>query len=180
MAMLASKPSFPSAMGSATYQNTSPAFRNNNNGAYGSPTESEFSDSSRMSDTVKYVQIHSQLASSQSLICVCRNWDEHRVGEWLLSINCGQYVDIFKGNILVTPAMLSDKTNAYAANNITGENLMDMDPATLKEMGVNKIGDRVRIGSQAKLFRTSVYKKTSKRNMNRVCYQHTITHLASC
>jgi mitogen-activated protein kinase kinase kinase len=57
---------------------------------------------------------------------------------------------------------------------------MDMDPATLKEMGVNKIGDRVRIGSQAKLFRTSVYKKTSKRNMNRVCYQHTITHLASC
>jgi len=64
----------------------------------------------------------------------------------------------------------SNNTNARAANNITGENLMDMDPATLKEMGVNKIGDRVRIGSQAKLFRTSVYKKTSKRNMNRVCY----------
>jgi hypothetical protein len=76
--------------------------------------------------------------------------------------------------------MLSDRTNAHAANNITGENLMDMDPATLKEMGVNKIGDRVRIGSQAKLFRTSVYKKTSKRNMNRVCRQHTFTHLASC
>lgn len=68
-----------------------------------------------------------------------------------------------------------------AANNITGENLMDMDPATLKEMGVNKIGDRVRIGSQAKLFRTSVYKKTSKRNMNRVCRQYTTnTILASC
>ncbi|KAG9542220.1 hypothetical protein KCU77_g5046, partial [Aureobasidium melanogenum] len=118
MAMLASKPSFPTAMGGATYQNTSSAYRNNNNGVYGSPTESEFSDSSRMSDTVK-------------------NWDEQRVAEWLISINCGQYVDIFKNN------------------NITGENLMDMDPATLKEMGVNKIGDRVRIGSQAKLFRTT-------------------------
>lgn len=45
---------------------------------------------------------------------------------------------------------------------------MDMDPATLKEMGVGKIGDRVRIGSQAKLFRTTVYRKTSKRNINRV------------
>ncbi|KAK6002320.1 hypothetical protein QM012_001958 [Aureobasidium pullulans] len=131
MAMLASKPSFPTAMGGATYQTTSTAYRNNNNGVYGSPTESEFSDSSRMSDTVK-------------------NWDEQRVGEWLVSINCGQYVGIFK------------------SNNITGENLMDMDPATLKEMGVNKIGDRVRIGSQAKLFRTTVYRKTSKRNMNRL------------
>ncbi|KAI4730105.1 Pkinase-domain-containing protein [Aureobasidium sp. EXF-10728] len=131
MAMLASKPSFPTAMGGAAYQNTSPAYRNNNNAVYGSPTESEFSDSSRMSDTVK-------------------NWDEQRVGEWLISINCGQYVDIFK------------------SNNITGENLMDMDPATLKEMGVTKIGDRVRIGSQAKLFRTTVYRKTSKRNMNRL------------
>ena len=77
--------------------------------------------------------------------------------------------------------ILSSNTNARAANNITGENLMDMDPATLKEMGVNKIGDRVRIGSQAKLFRTSVYKKTSKRNMNRVCYRHiTDTLMASC
>ena len=77
--------------------------------------------------------------------------------------------------------ILSNNTNARSANNITGENLMDMDPATLKEMGVNKIGDRVRIGSQAKLFRTSVYKKTSKRNMNRVCYRHTTDTLtASC
>lgn len=57
MAMLASKPSFPTALGGATYQNTSPAYRNNNNGVYGSPTESEFSDSSRMSDTVKYAYL---------------------------------------------------------------------------------------------------------------------------
>ena len=56
-----------------------------------------------------------------------------------------------------------------AENNINGENLMDMDQVTLKDMGVKKIGDRVRIGSQAKLFRNSVYRRTSKRSSNRVC-----------
>lgn len=45
---------------------------------------------------------------------------------------------------------------------------MDMDHTTLKEMGVTKIGDRVRIGAQAKQFRNAVYRRTSKRNMNRV------------
>ena len=75
---------------------------------------------------------------------------------------------------------MSRSPNTLTANNITGENLMDMDPATLKEMGVTKIGDRVRIGSQAKAFRTTVYKKTSKRNMNRVSFRRTITHSASC
>lgn len=78
------------------------------------------------------------------------DWDEVRVAEWLKSINCSQYVEIFR------------------KNNITGENLMDIDQATLKEMGVKKIGDRVRIGSQAKVFRSNVYKRTSKRVVNRV------------
>ncbi|KAK3698234.1 ATP binding [Vermiconidia calcicola] len=96
-----------------------------------SPTESEFSES--YADTPDSVQL----------------WDEARVGDWLRSINCGQYVDIFR------------------RNNINGENLMDMDQATLKEMGIKKIGDRVRIGAQAKVFRSSVYKRTSKRNINR-------------
>ena len=53
-------------------------------------------------------------------------------------------------------------------NNINGENLMEMDQSDLKDMGVKKIGDRVRIGSQAKLFRNREYKRTSKRNTNRV------------
>jgi mitogen-activated protein kinase kinase kinase len=54
-----------------------------------------------------------------------------------------------------------------AGNNITGENLMEMDQATLKEMGVNKVGDRVRIGAQAKQFRNNIYRRTSKRTVNR-------------
>ena len=101
-------------------------------GVFTSPTESEFSDSYR--DTRDSVQ----------------DWDETRVGDWLRSINCGQYVDIFR------------------RNNINGENLMDIDQATLKEMGIKKIGDRVRIGAQAKVFRSNVYKRTSKRHINRV------------
>lgn len=64
--------------------------------------------------------------------------------------------------------MNNQPTDVRPENNINGENLMDMDQATLKEMGIKKIGDRVRIGSQAKLFRNSVYKRTSKRNINRV------------
>ena len=44
---------------------------------------------------------------------------------------------------------------------------MEMDQATLKEMGVNKIGDRVRIFAQAKQFRNSIFRRTSKRSLNR-------------
>jgi len=72
------------------------------------------------------------------------------VGDWLQSIGCGQYVDVFR------------------RNNINGENLMDMDQQMLKEMGIKKIGDRVRIGAQAKVFRNNVYKKASKKSINRV------------
>lgn len=46
--------------------------------------------------------------------------------------------------------------------------LIEIDQPTLKEMGVKKIGDRVRIGSQAKSMRNTVYKRSSKRSTNRV------------
>lgn len=105
----------------------------NGHGVFTSPTESEFSETYR--------------DGKESVL----EWDELRVGEWLRSVNCAQYVDIFR------------------RNNINGEYLMDMDQATLKEMGIMKIGDRVRIANGAKLFRNSVYKRTSKRNLNRVC-----------
>ena len=100
------------------------------NGVFSSPTESEFSYKD----------------GKESVL----DWDEARVADWLRSINCSEYIDIFK------------------KNNINGENLMDMDQSTLKEMGGKKIGDRVRIGTQAKVFRNNVYKRTSKRNINRV------------
>ncbi|KAF2479302.1 hypothetical protein BDY17DRAFT_305325 [Neohortaea acidophila] len=105
----------------------------NMNGVFTSPTESEFSEPYGKDPR------HSVL-----------EWDEAQVAEWLRSINCAQYIDLFR------------------RNNINGENLIDMDQAMLKEMGVKKIGDRVRIGAQAKVFRNSVCKRTSKRNMNRL------------
>jgi mitogen-activated protein kinase kinase kinase len=47
--------------------------------------------------------------------------------DWLKSIRCGQYEQIFR------------------ANNFTGANLLECDQKILQEMGVKKIGDRVRI-----------------------------------
>jgi len=141
MATIASRQAYPAPLGSAgmpssahyRMQPSSAALSGTNHNMFTSPTESEFSESYR-DNAVDSVQ----------------DWDEARVGDWLKSINCAQYVDVFR------------------RNNINGENLMDMDQQMLKEMGIKKIGDRVRIGAQAKVFRNNVYKKTSKRTTNRV------------
>jgi mitogen-activated protein kinase kinase kinase len=45
---------------------------------------------------------------------------------------------------------------------------MEMDQIHLKDMGIKKVGDRVRIGSQAKQLRNKEFKKASKRVSNRV------------
>ena len=78
-----------------------------------------------------------------------RHWDEDKVGDWLKRINCSQYIELFK------------------VNHINGENLMEMDQTHLKEMGIKKVGDRVRIGSQAKQLRNKEYKKATRRASNR-------------
>ncbi|EUC43236.1 hypothetical protein COCMIDRAFT_7335 [Bipolaris oryzae ATCC 44560] len=78
-----------------------------------------------------------------------KHWDEDKVGDWLKRINCAQYVELFK------------------LNHINGENLMEMDQTHLKDMGIKKVGDRVRIGSQAKQLRNKEYKKASRRTSNR-------------
>jgi hypothetical protein len=75
-----------------------------------------------------------------------KNWDEERVCDWLRSINCGDYEKIFR------------------KNNITGENLLEMDKAVLQEMGIDKIGDRVRLFLGIKKLRTKAYANQKKRN----------------
>ena len=133
MTALASRSPYPApTLSGNMYRQPVPTNVMNGHNVFTSPTESEFSESYK--------------DGRESVV----DWDEVRVAEWLKSINCSQYVEIFR------------------KNNITGENLMDIDQATLKEMGVKKIGDRVRIGTQAKVFRSSVYKRTSKRVINRV------------
>ncbi|EHY56584.1 ATP binding [Exophiala dermatitidis] len=76
-----------------------------------------------------------------------RAWDEKRVGEWLHSIRCGQYESLFK------------------ANNFTGESLLECDQKILSEMGIKKIGDRVRINVAIKQLRNK--SSLSRRRKNR-------------
>lgn len=75
-----------------------------------------------------------------------KNWDEERVCDWLRGINCGEYEKLFR------------------KNNINGENLLEMDKAVLQEMGIDKIGDRVRLFLGIKKLRTKAYANQKKRN----------------
>ena len=68
-------------------------------------------------------------------IDLVQQWDENTVGEWLKSVNCGKYREIF------------------AANNINGDALLDCDQNILKEVGVTKVGDRIRIMVAVKSLR---------------------------
>jgi mitogen-activated protein kinase kinase kinase len=143
MAMLASKTSFPTSLGSATstlVPSVSPAAVAPSRRApsvpttsqsFASPTESEFSEADSP-DSVK-------------------NWDEDRVCEYLRSVKCGEYEKIFR------------------KNHINGENLLEMDKEVLKEMGIDKVGDRVRLFLSIKKLRTKAYANQKKRNRVGTC-----------
>jgi mitogen-activated protein kinase kinase kinase len=75
-----------------------------------------------------------------------KKWDEEQVCDWLRSNNCGEYEKLFR------------------KNNINGENLLEMDKAVLQEMGIDKIGDRVRLFLGIKKLRTRAYANQKKRN----------------
>lgn len=64
-----------------------------------------------------------------------QQWDEQTVGEWLKSVNCDKYRQMF------------------AKNNINGDALLDCDQNILKEVGVTKVGDRIRIMVAVKALR---------------------------
>jgi mitogen-activated protein kinase kinase kinase len=75
-----------------------------------------------------------------------KNWDEERVCEYLRSVKCGEYEKLFR------------------SNHINGENLLEMDKEVLKEMGIDKVGDRVRLFLGIKKLRTKAYANQKKRN----------------
>ncbi|CCU77369.1 unnamed protein product [Blumeria hordei] len=75
-----------------------------------------------------------------------KNWSEEKVCDWLASINCSEYENLFR------------------KNNINGENLLEMDKAVLREIGIEKIGDRVRLYLNIKKLRTKAYVNQKKRN----------------
>ncbi|KAL1838020.1 hypothetical protein VTJ49DRAFT_3143 [Mycothermus thermophilus] len=75
-----------------------------------------------------------------------KNWDEERVCEYLRSIKCGEYEKVFR------------------RHHINGENLLEIDKEVLKEMGVEKVGDRVRLFLGIKKLRTKTYASQRRRN----------------
>lgn len=75
-----------------------------------------------------------------------KNWDEEKVCEYLRSVKCGEYEKLFR------------------MNHINGENLLEMDKEVLKEMGIDKVGDRVRLFLGIKKLRTRAYANQKKRN----------------
>ena len=68
--------------------------RTESHGFFTSPTESEFSEHYDTKPSIRSVP-HPRKMDYQS--DGCRNWDEERVAEWLRSINCSQYVELFLG-----------------------------------------------------------------------------------
>ncbi|KAB8300286.1 hypothetical protein EYC80_000486 [Monilinia laxa] len=152
MAMLASKNPFPASLGlsSSSFSNSQTATAQSSrrapamlatNQTFASPTESEFSD----------------VDGPES----AKRWDEDQVGDWLRSINCGDYEKLFK------------------KNNINGENLLEMDKAVLQEMGIEKIGDRVRLFLGIKKLRTKAYANQKKRNRDSFATLDTFAHTPS-
>ncbi|KAJ2899110.1 mitogen-activated protein kinase [Zalerion maritima] len=75
-----------------------------------------------------------------------KNWDEEQVCEYLRSVKCGEYERLFR------------------KNHINGENLLELDKDVLKEMGVEKVGDRVRLFLGIKKLRTKAHANQKKRN----------------
>jgi mitogen-activated protein kinase kinase kinase len=108
MAMLASKSPYSApAMGGsapsqppAQYNSSSSSYRTHATPArtehafFASPTESEFSEIYDAPDSVRYA--HYSVVARQKLTQLPRHWNEEKVGDWLKSINCSQYVDLFK------------------------------------------------------------------------------------
>lgn len=75
-----------------------------------------------------------------------KNWDVDRVCDYLRTVKCGEYEKIFR------------------KNHINGENLLEMDKEVLKEMGIDKVGDRVRLFLGIKKLRTRAHANQKKRN----------------
>ncbi|BFZ61183.1 ATP binding [Saitoella coloradoensis] len=65
--------------------------------------------------------------AATALLDEVTSWDEARVGDWLESVKAGAYATMF------------------IENDITGETLLEIDQEALKELGITKVGDRIRI-----------------------------------
>lgn len=145
MAMLASKAAFPAGLGSSSHTPVPPQT------AMPPPRRAPTMPSSGAYGS----PTESEFNESDPAESV-KNWDEDQVCEYLRTVKCGEYEKIFR------------------KNHINGENLLEMDKDVLKEMGVEKVGDRVRLFLSIKKLRTKAYANEKKRN--RVGYTVIATH----
>lgn len=67
-----------------------------------------------------------------------RIWTDSQVARWLTDIKCGCHIETFK------------------ANDIRGDVILELDQASLKEIGIASIGDRLRILNAVKSLRQRV------------------------
>lgn len=143
MAMLASKLAYPAPLGSSTLQQASVVL------STGQSSRRALAMASGNQNFISPTE--SEFSDSIDGPDSAKNWDEERVCDWLHTVNCGAYEKLFR------------------RNNINGENLLEMDKAVLQEIGIEKIGDRVRLFLGIKKLRTKAYANQKKRN--RVSYK---------
>lgn len=99
----------------------------------------------------------SEFSDSYDGLELIKAWDEKKVGEWLQSIKCGQYEAIFR------------------AHNFTGESLLECDQKILAEIGIKKIGDRVRINVAIKQLRNKTLIARDIRNKEAMAALNALT-----
>jgi mitogen-activated protein kinase kinase kinase len=141
MAMLASKSPYSSNIGNASHSSL-------RNFSESSQRTQHATASSALQDDLFSSPTESEFSDVYDGLETVRAWDENKVATWLHSIRCGQYEPVFR------------------ANNFTGETLIECDQKILQEMGIKKIGDRVRINVAIKQLRNKslLLKRTRNRD----------------
>uniref|UniRef100_A0A093XD61 mitogen-activated protein kinase n=1 Tax=Talaromyces marneffei PM1 TaxID=1077442 RepID=A0A093XD61_TALMA len=135
--MLASKPAYQSTLGHSTSSST-PSYQSTSFHRTGTP--------SMTSDGMFTSPTESEFSVNNDGLDSVRSWDEKKVADWLHSIRCAQYEPLFK------------------ANNFNGDNLLECDQKILQEIGIKKIGDRVRIFVAIKQLRNKALINLKKNN----------------
>ncbi|KAI2612525.1 kinase-like domain-containing protein [Hypoxylon fragiforme] len=138
MAMLASKSSFPASLASSGSTLVPGAQSSNMPPARRSPAVLAAGQAYASPTESEFSDLEGPDA--------VKNWTEDQVCEYLRSVKCGEYEKLFR------------------RNNINGENLLEMDKEVLKEMGIDKVGDRVRLFLGIKKLRTKAYANQTRRN----------------
>ncbi|KAJ5573661.1 Protein kinase byr2 [Penicillium hispanicum] len=115
------------------------------------PNSQRPSTATKVQDGVGFTSpTKSEFSDGQDELATVRSWDEKKVVAWLHSIKCGQYEPIFR------------------ANNFNGDNLIDCDQKILQEMGIKKVGDRVRIFVAIKQLRNKSMVNPRQKNLDKL------------